>query len=240
MDKSDPRKIRVLKDGPYLVTGKIPLVREVMVIGADREPESWRIVENLPAQSIYSLCRCGRSRRMPFCDGSHTKTGFDGTENAPRKNYLDLAEKTEGPALILTDAACYCAIARFCYRAGDAWTRTEHSDDPESRRIAVEEAGNCPSGRLVAWDKETGKPIEPAFEPSLSLTQDTKHFVSGPVWVKGGVPVESADGFVYEIRNRMTLCRCGASKGKPFCDGSHLKLRFNDGHPSVRKAPRKP
>jgi len=235
MDKSGPKKIRVLKDGPYLVTGNIPLSREIMVIGKDKEPETWKKTEDFPAQSQYALCRCGRSGRKPFCDGAHTKAGFDGTETAQRKDYLELAEKTEGPALDLTDAACFCAIARFCLRAGDAWTRTEQSDDPESRRIAVDEAGNCPSGRLVAWEKETGKPIEPVFEPSLSVTEDTKHLASGPVWVKGGIPVESADGHVYEVRNRMTLCRCGASKNKPFCDGSHLKIRFNDGDPSVRK-----
>jgi len=33
----------------------------------------------------------------------------------------------------------------------------------------------------------------------------------------------SADGFVYEIRNRVTLCHCGYSGNKPFCDGSHMR-----------------
>jgi CDGSH-type Zn-finger protein len=54
--------------------------------------------------------------------------------------------------------------------------------------------------------------------------------------VKGGVPVESADASVFENRNRVTLCRCGGSKNKPFCDGTHLKDRFNDGDESIRKA----
>jgi len=58
----------------------------------------------------------------------------------------------------------------------------------------------------------------------------------GPIWVKGGVPVESADASVFENRNRVTLCRCGGSKNKPFCDGTHLKDRFNDGDESIRKA----
>ncbi|UCF09264.1 MAG: CDGSH iron-sulfur domain-containing protein, partial [Thermoplasmata archaeon] len=44
----------------------------------------------------------------------------------------------------------------------------------------------------------------------------------GPIWVRGRIPIESADGHIYEIRNRVTLCRCGWSSNKPFCDSSHL------------------
>jgi CDGSH-type Zn-finger protein len=40
--------------------------------------------------------------------------------------------------------------------------------------------------------------------------------------------VIAADGFRYEIRNRVTLCRCGASKNKPFCDGTHAAIKFRD------------
>lgn len=97
------------------------------------------------------------------------------------------------------------------------------------RAIAIEEACNCPSGRLVAWKKSDNQPIEPEFEPSISLVEDPVHHVSGPLWVKGGVPVVSHDGTPYEIRNRVTLCRCGRSGNKPFCDGTHIKAGFKDG-----------
>jgi CDGSH-type Zn-finger protein len=234
MKKAESKKIRVIKDGPYLVTGNPPLARAVTKIGADNEPEKWETGPDYPRREAFSLCRCGRSNNKPFCDGTHIPTAFDGTETAPHKNYLDLAEKNVGPGLDLTDAACFCSIARFCHRAGDTWTLTEKSDDPEAKRIAVEEAGDCPSGRLVAWDKETGTPLEPPFEPSLGLIIDTKHMAGGPLWVKGGIPVESADGFTYEVRNRVTLCRCGESKNKPFCDGTHVRIRFDDGDPSIK------
>jgi CDGSH-type Zn-finger protein len=46
--------------------------------------------------------------------------------------------------------------------------------------------------------------------------------------VRGAIPIESASGKQYERRNRVTLCRCGASENKPFCDGSHLSVKFND------------
>jgi hypothetical protein len=86
----------------------------------------------------------------------------------------------------------------------------------------VEEAGDCPSGRLVVWDKR-GKAIEPVYEPSIGLVWDSQAGKAGPIWVRGGIPIESADGTTYEIRNRVTLCGCGKSSNKPFCDGSHLK-----------------
>lgn len=50
----------------------------------------------------------------------------------------------------------------------------------------------------------------------------------GPLYVTGRIPVELADGEPFETRNRMTLCRCGASKSKPLCDGSHTESGFTD------------
>jgi CDGSH-type Zn-finger protein len=43
----------------------------------------------------------------------------------------------------------------------------------------------------------------------------------GPLWVTGNIPILRADGQPLEIRNRVTLCRCGCSGAKPLCDGAH-------------------
>ncbi len=218
-------KIKVTKDGPYLVSGNLPLEDDITILGQDKEPESWEKGQTYSTTETYVLCRCGRSSNKPFCDGTHITTGFAGTETAAHKNFLEMAEKTTGPGLDLFDAECFCSIARFCHRGGDTWTLTEKSDDPRSKQIAIESAGNCPSGRLVAWDKEKNSPIEPYFRPSIGLVEDKKHNVAGPIWVKGYVPIESADGFIYEKRNRVALCRCGESGNKPFCNGKHIKTK---------------
>ena len=81
----------------------------------------------------------------------------------------------------------------------------------------------CPSGRLVVYDNPSGEALEPEFEKSIVIIEYPPRDEHGPLWVRGGIPVEAADGQVYEIRNRMTLCRCGESCNKPFCDGSHVK-----------------
>jgi hypothetical protein len=86
----------------------------------------------------------------------------------------------------------------------------------------IEETFDCPSGRLVAWEKN-GQAVEPDFEPSIGLVEDTQAKKMGPIWVRGGIPIESADDKTYGVRKRVTLCRCGKSINKPFCDGSHLK-----------------
>ena len=63
---------------------------------------------------------------------------------------------------------------------------------------------------------------------SIGLVEDPAQGCAGPLWLRGGIPVVAADGFAYEVRNRMTLCRCGASQNKPFCDGAHARIGFQD------------
>ncbi len=223
------RRIKVMKDGPYLVSGNIPLRQEIMVIGRDGEPETWKKGRRYPDQPTYALCRCGASSGKPFCDGTHFQIGFDGTETARTGVYLDRAEKTSGPELDLTWSQEFCAVARYCHRGEEAWGYAERSDDPEAKKTAVEEACCCPSGSLVAWDPKTGRAIEPTLPPSISLIENPQAKWSGPIWVKGGIPIESAGGAEYERRNRVTLCRCGQSRNKPFCDGRHIEIGFKSG-----------
>ena len=105
---------------------------------------------------------------------------------------------------------------------------------PKGRRLHV--ASASPSIRQPKTEFQRGPgtgpvgehAIEPHFEPSIGLVQDTAEGVSGPLWVRGGVEVVAADGSAYEVRNRVAWCRCGASANKPFCDGSHGATGFTD------------
>jgi len=213
--------IKVTINGPYLISGGIPLLEKIIDYDSKWDLCTWRDGKTYPRQDAYALCRCGQSHNKPFCDGSHLKENFDGTETASHTLYHDEATVIDGPGLRLSDAKTLCASARFCHRAGGIWNIMLTSDKPGDRNIAIEEAANCPSGRLVVYDKETGDPIEPSLEPSLVLIDDPYIKTMGPIWVRGRIPVTSADGKIYEIRNRVTLCRCGKSKNKPFCDSSH-------------------
>jgi CDGSH-type Zn-finger protein len=215
-------KITIIKNGPYLVSGAIPLSKQTIGIDAGGYSYEWKEGEKYPTRGNYTLCRCGHSKTKPFCDGTHVKVHFNGKENTSLPPYLDQAKKILGPAIDLTDVEELCAAARFCDRAGSVWRLTRQSDDENAKRKAIEEAGNCPSGRLVIWDKE-GRPIEPSFDPSIVVVEDPQERMNGPIWARGGIPIESDGGTIYEIRNRVALCRCGKSSNKPFCDGSHCK-----------------
>ena len=220
--------VQIVKNGPYKVTGSLPLSKQTISTNSGGESVKWVAGPPIATQARYELCRCGHSANKPFCDGSHAKVGFDGTETASRESYQEQAKVMRGPTMSLTDAESLCAFARFCDSHGQIWNLVNQTDDPAASRHFVREAGDCPSGRLVAWDNASGQAIEPTFEPSIGLIEDPAKQCSGPLWVRGGVQVIGADGFKYEVRNRVTLCRCGASQNKPFCDGTHAAINFSD------------
>lgn len=228
MRAADGKRIRITKDGPYLVTGGVPLSKQTIICDSDEESLKWEQDEPFEDRESCGLCRCGQSGRKPFCDGSHSTVNFDGTEVASRNNYAEDAERIVGPALELDDVKPLCSEARFCHRAGGEWNLVKY-DDPEKVALVIEESSLCPSGRYVAVEKGARRAIEPELPPSIGFVEDPTLGVSGPIWVRGGIQLEGADGFEYEARNRMTLCRCGESKNKPFCDGSHVECTFKDG-----------
>lgn len=221
--------IIVTRNGPYQVEGSIPLAKQTIVADEEGGSRDWEEGPPIEAPATYRLCRCGHSSNKPFCDDTHLKIKFDGTEVASREPYVDQAQVLEGPAEDLTDAQALCASGRFCDPDGSIWRLIGRTNDPRFRKLVEKMAANCPSGRLVVWDRSTGEPVEPKRDRSIGLVEDPVASVSGPLWVRGGIKVRSADGQDYEVRGRVTLCRCGQSNNKPFCDSSHITVGFKDG-----------
>ena len=224
MEKKQPR-IRILKDGPYIVSGSVPIFEKIIIprgngyIYEDGEP--------LPQRATYSLCRCGKTKTPPFCDGSHVADHFDGTETACKTDYMSRAARIDGAGLDLLDDG-RCAFARFCHREdGDAWELAEDSASEHHHSEAIIAANECPAGRLTAVEKD-GTVHEPVYEPGIEILQDPEEHVSCGIFVKGGIPIESVDGSRYEVRNRVVLCRCGFSGNKPFCDSRHVSEGYRD------------
>lgn len=217
--------IKIIKNGPFKVSGNVSL-REKIIVPKGKQYE-FRDGKEFANADSYLLCRCGHSKNHPFCDGTHGKINFDGEETASIKPFKERANVIEGPGINLLDDG-RCALLRFCHRNdGDAWELTKKSNDEHMKEEAIIAAKECPSGRLLAVTKDN-EDIEPVLEPSIEILQDKELKVSGPIYVKGYMPIESADGKLYEARSRQTLCRCGESKNKPFCDTSHIKAKFRD------------
>ena len=128
------KKVCITKNGPYLVSGNVLLAKELSIAGKSGEPEKWKKGNKYPKQESCALCRCGNSNNKPFCDRTHAKINFNGTETASKEAYLKQAEKLSGPKLELTDAQELCSAGRFCHLAGGTWSNVEKSGNPKSRR----------------------------------------------------------------------------------------------------------
>jgi len=72
----------------------------------------------------------------------------------------------------------------------------------------------------VRESRECPPPVAPNGGLEVRARQD------GPYIVKGPVTIVSDDGSSTVTREKVALCRCGASANKPFCDGSHKSLEF--------------
>jgi CDGSH-type Zn-finger protein len=228
-DKGNKKQIAVAKGGPYLVSLAIPLSLQTITPNEQGGSWDWTEGRSFEVTEQYALCRCGHSKNKPFCDGTHKQVKFDGTETASHARYDRQADVLHGQTLILKDDQKLCAFARFCDNHGSIWEQIHKTDNANTRDEVVHEATYCPSGRLVVHDKASGAAIEPTLPQSIGVVEDPTEACSGPLWVRGGIPVISQSGEPYEVRNRVTLCRCGQSSNKPFCDGSHASVKFNDG-----------
>ena len=217
--------IQIEEQGPYVVMAGVKLTRRIRVRNEQGEAADWLAGEDYPVETpTYKLCRCGHSDNMPFCDGQHEKeVEWDGTLTADRAPGETRRQLFQGTGLIMTDDNSLCAGFEFCDRFGSVWDEIHQTADPAIREQLQKQIPLCPSGRLQYLLKRDGQPQEIEYEPMMAAIPD------GPLWVLGGIPIETPDGFRYEVRNRQLLCRCGQSKNKPFCDGTHWDINFKAG-----------
>lgn len=218
----ETHKIRVRSKGPYVVEGGIPLVRKEQVVSEHGEPLTWKRGESIPCGDDYVLCRCGESGNKPFCDGTHRSIGFDGAEAPEAATFAQRQVTYEGTGIQIKDDRSLCMHAGFCgNQVTNVWKMSQSSDDTRVRAQIMAMIERCPSGALAYSVEKDDADIEPSLPKEIALTPD------GALWVSGGIPIERSDGSILETRNRVTLCRCGASKNKPLCDGSHKDIGFS-------------
>jgi len=140
------QKIIVKKDGPYKVVGDIPLVHKTQVVSEYGEPLTWKKDGVLKEKGEYTLCRCGRSKEMPFCDSSHYDFDFDGTETAETRPSTDRQEILEGNGIIVKKDFYLCMNSGFC---GNRLTNVDemvtNTDEPRVRAEMIAMIERCPS-----------------------------------------------------------------------------------------------
>ena len=199
--------IEVRPDGPLAVTGV------ERIVGSNGK-------EVVHAELTVKLCRCGGSMNKPFCDGAHKRSGFTGARVSDGSK--DKVRSHAGAGITIHDNRTVCYHAARCIAGLPAVFKpgTRPWIEPASApaQQLMEVVRTCPSGALSYSVEGAERPPE-RWAPSITVVKDGPYAVLG-VELAG---VAFAQGVP---RERYTLCRCGASKNKPFCDGSHHEIGF--------------
>nr|WP_297582084.1 CDGSH iron-sulfur domain-containing protein [Roseibium sp.] len=191
-----------------------PLVAKNLdrLLDADGEP--------LDTKSIVALCRCGASKRKPYCDGSHNDIGFDSSLSEDRSP--DELKAYEGKDITVH----YNRL--LCSHAGECGKHLKSVFDPSRKPWIDPDAGQvdeiistvriCPSGALSYSLHGNSPQHEIEGEAGISIEKD------GPYRVIG-IPLASSHTAEGMCADKYVLCRCGASRNKPFCDGTHHDIK---------------
>jgi len=148
---------------------------------------------------------------------------FDGSQSADTGLITDRSKTFRSPKIFIQEDHPICVHSGFCRdTVSDIWSMRCNSTALEVLAQIIDKLNNCPFGAPAYALESGGEIIEP------ELAEEVVVIPGGPLWVTGGVRMERSDGRPLEIRNRVTLCRCGASAIKPLCDGTHKEIGFTD------------
>ncbi|MGD9346448.1 MAG: glutamate synthase-related protein [Candidatus Aminicenantes bacterium] len=209
MPKKGRPKIEATENGPYVVSN-------ISDLKTSRG-------ESAKTAKTMVLCRCGKSGSKPHCDGTHAKIDFDSVKKEGRQP--DRLDDYVGEGITIHDNRGVCSHAGYCtdnlpsvFRMGvEPWI--DPNGAPAKEIVRVIEM--CPSGALsYSLCGEKHDTLDRG--PAISLRKD------GPYSVVGGIGLNDYNGSKPQSKEHYTLCRCGGSKNKPFCDGTHWHIKFED------------
>lgn len=184
--------------------------------------------EKLKTKEKIYLCRCGHSQNKPFCDGTHKKAGF--SSQNPRHHIPDRKDAYPGKEVTIFDNRGICSHTGYCTEKlpsvfilkGNPWVVPDGASPGEIKKVVK----MCPSGAL-----SYGEGPEPGRKESLDYYGDLQKAQivtekDGPYHVRGQIETQGLDTGNGASKDHYTLCRCGASKYKPRCDGAHHQENF--------------
>lgn len=216
-------KILPLSNGPYYLIN-------------DMEP---KIIENLqnskgePLSTIrgVSLCRCGASKNKPFCDGTHGTIGFSSENkdnNASEQTIKDERKNYVGNRITIHDNRKICSHAAECVNnlqsVFDTNSRPWINPDAAEIEEIINTIRKCPSGALSYSLDDVEYRDQNERKPLVTVSKDGPYLITGGIDLIGD-NIQFAEG---SSKEHYTLCRCGASNNKPFCDGMHRTINFKD------------
>lgn len=203
--------IAVTPSGPYIITG----FDTVVTVSGD----------TAAIKSNTSLCRCGYSKNKPFCDGAHGPYQFNkapqlDTETATTKTYPGQVQIHYNPGICAHLEVCIRGLPNVFNNTRRPWILPDNADAVS----VIDTVRRCPSGALTYTSELSSVPTsnDGPGKPKIRALKN------GPLAVEGNVALEDIALASGGAQNRFTLCRCGASRAMPFCDGSHNDVGFTD------------
>jgi len=214
---SELPKITPREDGPLVVENPPRLT----------DPDGAEI----ETKAVAALCRCGASKNKPFCDGSHNEIGFESAPDRSRLrntpiDYQGVAEGVaEGVAVTISYTPVLCTHAAQCQARAAAVFNPKAKPWIQPGNGALTEIldviAACPSGALRISVGDTPQQHMTTGDVGIQVQKNGPYHVSN-------VALEAEFNGVGASRTKFSLCRCGLSKNKPFCDGSHHDAAWTD------------
>ncbi len=222
-EKEKP-KILPLPNGPYYLLN-------------DTKP---KIVENLqnsrgePISTMIgvALCRCGASKNKPFCDGTHSIIGFSSQNDESKRNTVkDRRKNYAGNKITIHDNRRICSHAKECVNNLPSVFRENSKPwiDPNGSfaEEIIQTIRKCPSGALSYSIDGVEFRDQYDRKPMITVSKNGPYIITGSIELMG--ENNTNQQFGEEVsKEHYTLCRCGASANKPFCDGTHNVIDFKD------------
>lgn len=208
----------------------MPVTNGPLYLTNSEAPEKVENLQNSRGEPIsrvvnVALCRCGGSRNKPFCDGTHARLRFSSDNNGPpqaadrRKDYLN-------KKIIVHDNRRLCSHSAECLRNLEAVFRLGErpwiNPDGATVESVIQTVKKCPSGAL-SYSIDGLEHRDQERKPLVIVEKN------GPYSIQGGIELVGTENWAAGAsKEHYTLCRCGASTNKPFCDGTHLSIKFKD------------
>ena len=132
----------------------------------------------------------------------------------------------ESPAITVTWSRRRCIHVAECVRGLPAVFQPGRVPWIEPAQAAADRVAEvvrrCPTGALH-YERHDGGAAEPVLDENVVVPDP-----DGPFTLSGDIEVVGEDGAPVARDTRIALCRCGATKNRPFCDGSHWDAGFDD------------
>ena len=170
------------------------------------------------SSSVVVLCRCGKSKHSPYCDDSHGVQGLNEVKQEDRSP--DRVKDYRGEDIIVHFNLGVCCHDGHCVEAlpevFDIHQRPWIQPDKGKTGEIIGVIENCPAGAL---SYTIGGRLHQNLDNEAAIIIEE----NGPLKVRGYVELKDDQNTIPACKEHYTLCRCGKSKNKPFCDGAHHK-----------------